>query len=33
MKAYADDILEADGITYEELDESSAEGKQYLEAV
>lgn len=33
MKTYADDILEADGITYEELDESSKKGKQYLEAV
>jgi type I restriction enzyme M protein len=33
MNAYADDILEADGITYQNIDESSAEGKQYLEAV
>jgi type I restriction enzyme M protein len=33
MKAYADDILEADGITYEELDESSDAGKRYLEAI
>lgn len=28
MKAYADDILEADGITYQSIDESSAGGKQ-----
>jgi len=28
MKTYADDILEADGITYEELDEGSKKGKQ-----
>ncbi|HVQ39073.1 MAG TPA: type I restriction-modification system subunit M N-terminal domain-containing protein [Pyrinomonadaceae bacterium] len=33
MKTYADDILEADGITYEELDESSKKGKKYLEAI
>lgn len=33
MNAYADDILEADGITYQSIDESSAEGKQYLEAI
>lgn len=33
MNAYADDILEADGITYQSIDESTAEGKQYLEAI
>ena len=33
MNAYADDILEADGITYQSIDENSAEGKQYLEAI
>ena len=33
MNAYADDILEADGMTYQSIDESSAEGKQYLEAI
>ncbi|MDX6527926.1 MAG: type restriction enzyme protein [Blastocatellia bacterium] len=33
MKAYADDILEADGITYQSIDESSVEGKRYLEAI
>ena len=33
MNAYADDILEADGITYRNIDESSDEGKQYLEAI
>src|ERR1044072_4362130 len=33
MKAYADDILEADGITYESIDEGSKKGKQYLEAI
>ena len=33
MNAYADDILEADGITYQSVDESSAEGKQYLGAI
>jgi len=33
MNAYADDILEADGKTYQSIDESSAEGKQYLEAI
>jgi len=33
MNAYADDILEADGITYQSIDESSTEGKQYLEAI
>ena len=33
MNAYADDILEADGITYRSIDESSDEGKQYLEAI
>ena len=30
MNSYADDILEADGITYRNIDESSDEGKQYL---
>src|SRR5207244_12634735 len=33
MKAYADDILEADGITYQSINESSVEGKRYLEAI
>lgn len=33
MNAYADDILEADGIIYRSIDESSAEGQQYLEAI
>ena len=33
MNAYADDILEADGITYQGIDENSSEGKQYLEAI
>lgn len=33
MSAYADDILEADGISYQSIDENSAEGKQYLEAI
>jgi type I restriction enzyme M protein len=33
MKAYADDILEADGITYQTIDERSGEGKKYLEAI
>lgn len=33
MNAYADDILEPDGITYQSIDESSDEGKQYLEAI
>jgi type I restriction enzyme M protein len=33
MKTYADDILEADGITYEGLDESSKKGKKYLDAI
>lgn len=33
MNAYADDILEADGITYHSVDEASKKGKQYLEAI
>lgn len=33
MKAYADDILEADGITYQRIDEGSKKGKQYLKAI
>jgi len=33
LLAYANEILEADGITYQEIDESSAEGRQYLEAI
>jgi type I restriction enzyme M protein len=33
MNAYADDILEADGITYQSVDESSKKGKQYLKAI
>jgi type I restriction enzyme M protein len=33
MKAYADEILEQDGITYQSIDESTAEGKQYLDAI
>src|ERR1044072_9536779 len=30
---FRDDILEADGITYESIDEGSKKGKQYLEAI
>src|SRR6185295_118282 len=33
MNAYADDILEPDGITYQNIDENSAEGQQYLDAI
>lgn len=33
MNAYADDILEADDITYQSIDENSDEGKQYLKAI
>src|SRR6185503_1349266 len=33
MNAYAEDILEADSITYQSIDEDSAEGKQYLDAI
>jgi type I restriction enzyme M protein len=33
MSAYADDILEADGITYQGIDEGSKKGKQYLKAI
>jgi type I restriction enzyme M protein len=33
MNAYADDILETDGITYQSIDEDSAEGRQYLDAI
>ena len=33
MKAYADDILEADGVTYQSIDEGSKKGKQYLKAI
>lgn len=33
MNAYADDILEPDGITYQSIDENSADGQQYLEAI
>ncbi|MGI8835170.1 MAG: type I restriction-modification system subunit M [Pyrinomonadaceae bacterium] len=33
LLTYANEILEADGITYQSIDESSAEGKQYLEAI
>ncbi|MBV9217518.1 MAG: type I restriction-modification system subunit M, partial [Acidobacteria bacterium] len=33
MNAYADDILEADGITYQAIDENSDEGKAYLGAI
>lgn len=33
MNRYADDILEADGITYQSINEDSAEGRQYLEAI
>lgn len=33
METYADSILEEDGITYQDVDESSPEGKKYLEAI
>jgi type I restriction enzyme M protein len=33
MNAYADDILEQDGVTYQSIDETSEEGKQYLDAI
>lgn len=33
MHTYADNILEADDIKYESIDESVEEGKQYLEAI
>lgn len=33
MNAYADDILEADGISYQSIDEGSAKGKRYLDAI
>ena len=33
MNTYADDILDADGLTYRSIDEDSVEGKQYLEAI
>ena len=33
MHLYADDILQEDGIKYENLDAESDEGKQYLEAI
>jgi hypothetical protein len=33
MNGYADDVLEADGIIYQSIDESSSEGKEYLEAI
>ena len=33
MHAYADKILEPDGITYGEIDEGSDQGKEYLEAI
>src|SRR5687768_934540 len=33
MNAYADDILEEDGITYQSIDETSEKGKQYLDAI
>jgi type I restriction enzyme M protein len=33
MNAYADYILEADGVTYQSIDESSVDGKKYLEAI
>lgn len=33
MNAYADDILEADSLTYRSIDENSAQGKQYLDAI
>ncbi len=33
MNAYADDILESDEITYQSIDEKSAEGTKYLEAI
>jgi type I restriction enzyme M protein len=33
MHLYANDILSEDGIKYKEIDESSADGKEYLEAI
>ncbi|NOT49631.1 MAG: type I restriction-modification system subunit M, partial [Acidobacteria bacterium] len=33
MNTYADSILEEDGITFQSIDEKTAEGKQYLEAI
>ena len=33
MNLYADSILEADGIKYSEINEKTAEGSSYLEAI
>jgi len=33
MHTYADSMLEEDGVTYQSVDEKTAEGKQYLEAI
>ncbi len=33
MNLYADSILEADGITYQSINENTDEGKLYLEAI
>ncbi|MBG6236291.1 type I restriction enzyme M protein [Pedobacter sp. CAN_A7] len=33
MLIYANEILEEDGITYQSIDESSTEGKEYLQAI
>src|SRR5690606_37012888 len=33
MNTYADSILEEDGITYQSIDEKTAKGKEYLEAI
>ena len=33
MNLYADSILEADGILYQDIDEDTAEGKEYLEVI
>ena len=33
MHLYANDILSEDGITYKAIDENSADGKEYLEAI
>ena len=33
MHLYANDILSEDGIKYKEIDENSADGKEYLEAI
>jgi type I restriction enzyme M protein len=33
MNLYADSILEADGILYQSINEDTAEGKEYLDAI